>query len=45
MVELVRWSSGTGTAVEYIVGTAPRGWDSTLECYGFIGGGCCDFAS
>ena len=34
MVELVRWPSGTGTAEEYIAGTAPRGWDSKLECYG-----------
>ena len=40
MVELVRWPSGTGTANEYIAGTAPRGWNSKLECYGFIDGGC-----
>ena len=45
MVEVVRWPSGIGTAEEYIAGTAPRGWDSKLECYGFIGGGCCGFAS
>ena len=44
MVWLVRWPSGTGTAEEHIAGTAPRGWDSKLECYGFIGGGCCGFA-
>ena len=43
MVKLVRWPSGTGTAEEYIAGTAPRGWDSKLECYGFIGGGCYDY--
>ena len=36
--------SGTGTAEEYIAGTAPRGWDKQ-ECYGFIGGGCCGLAS
>ena len=36
MVELVRWPSGTGTANKYIAGTAPRGWNSKLECYGFI---------
>ena len=40
MVELVQWPSGTGTANEHIGGTAPRGWSSKLECYGFIGGGC-----
>ena len=40
VVKLVRWPSGTGTANEYIAGTAPRGWNSKLECYGFIGGGC-----
>ena len=28
-----------------MAGTAPRGWDSKLEFYGFIGEGCCDFAS
>ena len=43
MVELVRWPSGTRTANEYIAGTAPRGWNSKLECYGFIGGGCYDY--
>ena len=45
MVYLVRWPSETGTAEEHIVGTAPRGWDSKLECYAFIGGGYCGFAS
>ena len=35
----VRWPTGTGTANEYIAGTAPRGWNSKQECYGFIGGG------
>ena len=45
MVELVRWSSGTGTAEEYIAETAPRGWDSKVEYYGYIGGGSCGFKS
>ena len=44
MVELVRWSSGTGTAEENIAETAPRGWDSKIEYHAFIGGGCCGFA-
>ena len=45
MVELVRWPSGTGTAEEKIAETAPRGWDSKEEYYGFIGGGCRGLAS
>ena len=36
---LVRWPSGTGTTEEYIAETAPRGWDSKVERYAFIGGG------
>ena len=40
ILELVRWPLGTGTANEYIAGTAPRSWNSKLECYGFIDGGC-----
>ena len=45
MVELVRWPSGTGTAEEYIAGTASRGWNSKIKYYGSVGGGCCGFDS